>query len=166
MREKYWAFYTRTRFELFYFYEYLNDSYRWLSLLESFLAVASCGSIAAWAVWNKVPLLWGIIIAVSQVITAIKQYFPYGKRIQALNNLIPRLDMLLSQIDHEWFKVDNGELSDDKINDVIFGFKRECADMSNKYLNGIYFPEREDLKKSAQVRTESFFDCFCMETSV
>jgi hypothetical protein len=159
MREKYWDFYTRTRFELAYFSAYLNDSYRWLRLLEAFLAAASCGSIAAWAVWNELPLLWGVIIAVSQVITAVKQYLPYGKRIQALNGLIPRLDAVVGRIDHAWFRVNGGELADAQINDLIFGFRRECADLSNKHLADVYFPEREDLKRAAQAETECFFDC-------
>jgi hypothetical protein len=165
LREKYWAFYTRTKFELFYFNEYLNNSYQWLRSLEAFLAAASCGSIAAWAVWDEIPYVWGVIIAVSQVVTAVKQYLPYGKRIQALNNLLPRLDMLVNRIDHEWLHVDKGEFTDDKINDIIFTFRRECADLSNEYLNGVYFPERENLRKAAQVKAESFFDCFCTEVS-
>jgi hypothetical protein len=160
MREKYWNYYTRTKYELLYFYEYLNDSYRWLRYLDSFLAVVSCSSIAAWAVWNELPMLWAVIIAASQVVSAVKQFLPYGKRIQALNELIPRLDMVLNRIDYSWFKVENGELTDDQINDLIYSFKKECADMSNKYLTGVYFPERVDLSQFAQSKTECFFECF------
>jgi hypothetical protein len=160
MREKYWEFYTRTRFELNYFIQYLNDSYRWLRFLDAFLAVASCGSVAAWAVWNELPVLWSVIIAASQVVTAVKQYLPYGKRIQALNGLIPRLDAVVGRIEHNWFLVNRGEVGDGEINDLIFGFRRECADLNNKHLSGVYFPEREDLKHSAQADTECYFDCF------
>lgn len=160
MREKYWEFYTRTRFELNYFTQYLNDSYKWQRLIDTFLAVASCGSIAVWAVWNVVPVLWSVIIAASQVMTAVREYLPYAKRIHALTGLNPRFEAVVARIDREWFRVDRGELDDEKTNELIYSFRRECADLSNKYLIGVYFPEREDLKKAAQEDAECFFDCY------
>ena len=160
MRDKYWAYYTRTKYELQYFYAYLNDSYKWLKYIESFLAIMSSSSIAAWAIWSEIPFVWAFIIAVSQVVTALKQYLPYSKRIQALNGLLPKLDNVLNRIDHNWFNVENGQITDEQINDLIFNFKKECADLSNKHLTGIYLPERDDLRKSAETETECFFECF------
>lgn len=160
MREKYWNYYTTTKYELLYFYEYLNNSYKWLRSLDSFLAVASCSSIAAWAVWDEIPVVWAVIIAASQVVSALKQFMPYSRRIQALNDLIPRLEGVVNRIDHEWFKVDSNELTDDQINDLIFSFKKECTDLGNKYLTGVYFPDREDLRSAAQNKAECFFECF------
>ncbi len=160
MREQYWAYYTGTKYELLYFYEYLNDSYRWLRYLESFLAVISSSSVAAWAVWNRLPLLWAVLIAASQVAAAVKQYLPYSKRITALNELLPRLDTVINRIERDWFLVDKGSLTDAQINELIFSYKKECTDLANKYLIGVYFPAREDLGKAAQGKTECLFECF------
>lgn len=46
------------------------------------LDIASSGSIAAWAVWKSAPMVWGGIIAGSQLVTAIKPYFPYFKYVK------------------------------------------------------------------------------------
>lgn len=159
MRDKYWAYYTGTKYELLYFYEYLNDSYKWLRALEAFLAVVSSSSVAAWAVWNELPLLWALLIAASQVMSAVKQYLPYSKRIQALNELLPRLDTVVNRIDHDWFQVDKGTLGEGQVNDLLFSYKKECTDLANRHLTGVYFPEREDLRRAAQGKTECFFEC-------
>ena len=160
MREKYWAYYTGTKYELLYFYEYRSDSYRWLKYTESFLAIVSSTSVAAWAVWNQLPLLWAVLIATSQVMTAVKQYMPYSKRVSALNELLPRLDAVLNRIDHDWFRVDKGALTEEQINDLLFSYKKECTDLANQHLTGAYFPEREDLRRAAQGKAECFFECF------
>jgi hypothetical protein len=160
MRDQFWKFYIRTRFELYYFHEYLNDSYRWSRYIDGFLALASCGSIAAWAAWKAVALLWAAVIAASQVVGALKQYLPYAKRIQALGGLLPRLELLVDSIDHMWFMVDRKEMTDAEINDAIFAFEKECLDLSGKFLAGVYFPYRNDLCRAAQGRADRYFSCF------
>lgn len=160
MREQFWKFYTRTKFELYYFIEYMNDSYRWSRYLDGFLALASSGSIAAWAAWNEVPILWAVIVAASQVAGALKQYLPFAKRVQALTGLIPRLEALVDDIGHMWYKVDSKTLTDEQINDLVYGYEKNCTDMSGKYLNGVYLPERADLSRAAQARADKYFACF------
>ena len=49
------------------------------------LAIVSSSSIAAWTVWQIVPQLWAGMIAITQVIQAVKPYFPYSRYIRALN---------------------------------------------------------------------------------
>lgn len=49
------------------------------------LAIVSSSSIAAWTIWQIVPQLWAGMIAITQVIQAVKPYFPYSKYIRTLN---------------------------------------------------------------------------------
>ncbi len=50
-------------------------------IINSLLAISSSASIASWAIWNDLAMLWGCIIAVSQVITALKPVFHFGKHV-------------------------------------------------------------------------------------
>src|SRR6266436_6855380 len=46
-------------------------------------AIASSGSIAAWALWKEYAIVWGAIIAASQVADALKDIFPFTKKHKA-----------------------------------------------------------------------------------
>lgn len=61
---------------------YRNRLARWVRGVELVRAVASSGSIAAWAWWKDYPLLWGGIIAGAQVLDATKHVFPFARLAQ------------------------------------------------------------------------------------
>ncbi len=60
----------------------------WLNMI---LAITSCSSIAAWAIWQQYSIVWAIIIAAGQVITAIKPYLPFRKRFKAFFKILPEI---------------------------------------------------------------------------
>lgn len=160
MREQYWDYYTHIKYELLYFCAYLNDSWRWLKTLDVFLAAVSGSSVAAWALWHAMPMLWAFLIASAQVIGAIRQYLPFNKRVQALSALLPRLEGVVNRVDRDWFAVDRGECTDEQLNSLIFSYRKECLDLEARYLYGVYLPEREDLRKSAEEQAGRYFECF------
>ncbi len=57
---------------------------RWLDILS---AIASSSSIGAWAIWRDHAPVWAIIIAASQMLTAIRAYLPYKARLRTLATL-------------------------------------------------------------------------------
>jgi hypothetical protein len=64
---------------------------RWLNM---FLAVMANGSIASWVVWKEYSFIWGLLIALSQLINAIKVYLPYQKRLKNLESITKELETL------------------------------------------------------------------------
>ena len=54
-----------------------------VTVLGTLRAIASSGSIAAWALWKEYAFVWGAIIAASQVADALRDVFPFTKKHKA-----------------------------------------------------------------------------------
>ena len=105
MQEKYWKYMVQIKAWIFYLDVYTEDSYRWDKTINIFVAIASSTSIAAWAIWQKYSFVWSIIIAISQVLTTIKGFLPYSKRLKMLVPFMEDLKFLYNKIEYNWFKV-------------------------------------------------------------
>ena len=94
--------------------------------LNLLLAIASSGSIAAWAIWNYLPLLWGAIIAFSQVIQVIKPYFPYSKYIKILNDKSKEMQSVNLRFEMLFYELDHHEENNKIIEKKYFALKQEA----------------------------------------
>src|SRR5271167_2428242 len=56
---------------------------KWVNGLGTLRAIASSGSIAAWALWREHAFVWAATIAVPQVADALRDVFPFTKRHKA-----------------------------------------------------------------------------------
>ena len=86
--------------------------------IDVFIAVAGSASIGAWAIWNKYPLIWGGIIAGSQVVTAIKPFIPYWKRAESLHQLRYDLESIFLEAERDWYKIFEGLIDPAKTNEL------------------------------------------------
>lgn len=142
---------------IFYVDEYINVSYKWDRRINVFVAITSSSSIAAWAIWNRYSFLWALLIAISQVIVAIKPHLPFSKRIEILSRVSALLQTLFNKADYQWYKISNGDLSESEINDILFDLRRQYLETVERELSTISLPEKEVLKKIADLKVESFF---------
>ena len=119
MQEKYWRYMVQIKAWIFYLDLYEESSYKWNRRINVFSAVVSSTSIAAWAIWQQFSLLWSIIIAISQVLNAIKVYWPYNIRLKLIASFMEDLKYLYNKMEYNWLKVSNGELTEEEINDLL-----------------------------------------------
>lgn len=157
MQERYWKYMVQLKAWIFYIDEYINISYKWDRRINVFVAITSSSSIAAWAIWNRYSFLWALLIAISQVIVAIKPHLPFSKRIEILSRVSALLQTLFNKADYQWYKISNGDLSELEINDILFDLKRQYLETVEKELSTISLPEKEALKKIADSKADSFF---------
>lgn len=157
MQERYWKYMVQLKAWIFYIDEYINVSYKWDRRINVFVAITSSSSIAAWAIWNRYSFLWALLIAISQVIVAIKPHLPFSKRIEILSRVSALLQTLFNKADYQWYKTSNGDLSESEINDILFDLKRQYLETVEKELSTISLPEKEALKKIADSKADSFF---------
>lgn len=94
--------------------------------INIWLAIVSSSSIAEWTVWHIVPQLWAGIIAVTQVIQAVKPYFPYSKYIRTLNEKSKLLHDTNRRFERLFFNIDYKALTTDEIADQYFNLKAEA----------------------------------------
>lgn len=142
---------------IFYLDIYEEDSYKWDKRINIFSAVASSTSIAAWAIWNQFSYVWSVIIAASQVLSAIKSFMPYNNRIKAIIPFMEDLKFLYNKIEFNWFKVASGELAEEEINELLFTFKNEFTNIENKNLKEEILLNNDSFKETADRRTDLYF---------
>ena len=70
--------------------------------LNVVLAIASSGSIASWTIWDKYAIYWGGLIALSQLITALKPIFPFHKHGHTLNHRCYKQEILFLELIEMW----------------------------------------------------------------
>ena len=157
MQEKYWKYMVQIKAWIFYLDLYAEDSYTWDKRINVLGAIASSTSIAAWAIWQQLSFVWSVIIAISQVLTAIKGFLPYSKRLKILVPFMEDLKFLYNKIEYNWFNVASGELTEEEINNLLYSFKDEFTNIENKNLKEETLLENENFKKMADKKTDSYF---------
>lgn len=157
MQEKYWKYMVQIKAWTFYLDLYEESSYKWDKRIKIFSAVVSSSSIAAWAVWNELSYVWSVIIAVSQVLSAVKDFLPYSNRLKVIVPFKDDLKILYNKIEFNWFNVASGELTEEEINKMLFDFKNEFANIENKNLKEEILLDNAAFKEKADEKTELYF---------
>lgn len=159
-QEKYWKDMYQLKVHLNYIELYLERSEYIERCLNVFLAITSSSSICGWAIWNEYAYIWAVIIAASQLITAIKSFLPYKARIKSLSGLLHEYEELLISFEAKWFDVSEGNLTKEEINKAQFDFRKLKAKALSKHLAGRTLPEKGELFKKAQSEADKYFKLF------
>ena len=158
MQEKFWNHLVQVKSSIYYLDVYAEESYRWDRRLNVFSAIASSSSIAAWAIWKEWSYAWAIIIAISQVLIAVKEYFPFSRRLKMLRPYVEELKMLYVKMEYDWYKVSEGELSESEINTLLFSYKEEYMDIENRHSKEDMLLENSKYMNEADRRTDIYFE--------
>jgi hypothetical protein len=154
---RFWQELVQLKVHIYYLqYFQLNAQSRENSL-NIFLAAASNGSIATWAIWGKVTMLWAFIIGASQLVTAIRPYLPYQNRIKAISALIRELDELSLYSEHKWYAVAEGTLSNEQIHEEIIELKKRKSKAISTYLGSSPLSVNKVYLKKAEDDAETYF---------
>ncbi|GAA5021168.1 hypothetical protein GCM10011506_03270 [Marivirga lumbricoides] len=102
MREKIWYYMIDSKFQALYL-DYAMTQFQKYDLgINIFLALTSSGSIAAWAIWQELQMVWVIIIVAANVVTIIKPYFPYSKYVKELSEGALKMQNLHLDYERLW----------------------------------------------------------------
>jgi hypothetical protein len=122
-----------------------------------FLAIVGCGSIAGWMVWTEYSYVWAVIVAISQVVNAVKGFLPYSKRIDGLSKQENELGALFEKMKHDWYKIAKGKYTGSEVNDLIYTSDCEARRIAKDSLTNDYLTPRKRFAKRADEMTESYF---------
>jgi hypothetical protein len=156
------ALYYRELFQLKTECEYLR-LYRdrlawWQTRIDVIRAVAASGAIATWAVVQSHPLIWGGIIAASQVADALKDVLPFSARRDAANGFLVSLDALFIEALYEWEGVFGGNFSNNEIADRTRKLMSLRHDAEVKHFPAGNLPFRRDLFELAEKDASAYLD--------
>ena len=156
----YWRELTQLKEHSYYINEYSVQTQRIGRVISSFLAITSSSSIGAWVIWDKYAYLWGAIIAVSQVLNAIKQFLPYKERLKHLPDLKIEIEFLCIEMEKSWFNVAEGEWTNRTIHNKRLDIKNKKSEIVHKYFSHKPLPDKKKLQTIAKVKTRSYFENF------
>ncbi len=157
IQNKYWQDLVQMKFECFYINEYLSHSHRQNNMINILTAITSSSSIAGWAIWNELSFVWGALIAVSQVVNALKPLMPYNKRTQYLNIFSSRLSNLYNRYDYDWLRVSDGSMTEEEINELVHEYRIAYQEAYDEFLLENHLPIKETLRATADQRLEEYF---------
>lgn len=159
LTDKIWATFCNMKYKGFLFGLLVSRYQKLDRNINIFLALASSGSIAAWAVWQDYPIVWSSIIAFSQVITTIKPYFPYSKVIKELNSRCYKVDLLNIEYERFWNKISRGVLTEDTMEQFYYDHNKTYAEVLN-FPDDLVFDTSKEIENKANHRMKTFLKTF------
>jgi hypothetical protein len=155
-QQRYWNHLKELKTHVIYLHNYAAQSEWWDKAINIFLAITSSSSIAAWAVWQKYDLLWAFIIALSQVVTAVKPFLPYRQRLKAISALNDKIQEISLKSEKNWYGVAEGELTEKEIHELCIALKNESLIAEIKFLKNLILPKKENLLKRAEKEADIY----------
>ena len=159
-QEHYWKEFYRLKVHINYVEQMLAKTETWDRNIKIFSAITSSTSIGAWVIWKDYALIWGAIIALSQVLGAIRQYLPYKDRLRCYAALLIELEEIQLGVESRWIEISKGECSEATIRKSLdnLRFRRHLA--FKKHLPTTTVPEDGPLFKEAERRAQAYFQNF------
>ena len=117
-------------------------------IINSILAISSSASIASWAIWNNLAMLWGCIIAVSQVITALKPLFPFGKHVHTLNTRCYKQEALFLELANLWYELKDGSIEKETAKTILNHLKQRISENE-------FFDDEDGFEFSKELQKEA-----------
>ncbi len=122
--------------------------------LNIFLAITSSSSIAGWAIWSDWAMAWGIIIAASQVITALKPIFSFNKHVHTLNTRCYKQEFLFLELDSLWHNLKDKEISNEAAKAKLEHLKQRITENEFFDDDDSFEPDQEILDKAAEITAD------------
>jgi len=120
-QELYWRQLVELRVAANYVRLYRDDQASWINRVGIFRAIATSSTIAGWVIWKDYAFVWAIVLAISQLADATKDYLPNAKRQRAASELTVLLESLFIDARFEWEAISSGSMTND---DIMAGFRR------------------------------------------
>ena len=120
----YWREMTDLKTAAAYIRLYRDRLGRRVTAIAAVKAIASSASIAAWAIWRDYALLWGEIIAASQVIDALKEVFPVTKKFESASEHAVTLNSLFIDAQLEWESIFSGVYTNTQISTRLYKLRK------------------------------------------
>lgn len=158
LTNKYFQHLLNIKFHELYGSIYQDYSFKWDNVINWVTALASSSSVAAWAIWNNenLKIVWLCIIALSNIINAVRPLLPYKKRVNSLASYTSLLRSIYNEYDYHWFKISQGEYSEDEVNDLLLKMREQNRKADDEYILNNYFPIKGHISKKANMRIERY----------
>ena len=120
IRDRIWTNLDNTKFKCIYI-GYLIEKYQRISTaINIFLTIISLSSVSVWVIWDVFPWLWGLLIAGSNILLAIKPILAYDKRIKELTEKLAILEDVQFEYERLWYQNETKSIDEKGASDRFF----------------------------------------------
>ena len=162
-QDHYWKELYRLKVHVIYVESLLAETEAWDRRIKVFSAITSSASIGAWAIWKDYAAVWGSIIAISQVLNAIRQYFPYKDRLRCYSGLRLELEEILLGVEARWLEIASGECTEMAIRKALAEMRAKRHRAFKIHLPKTTIPDDGPLFRQAEDRALAYFQNFYFE---
>lgn len=155
-QQKYWSLLRELKTHVIYLHNYAASSEWWDKAINIFLAITSSSSIAAWAIWQQYQIVWAVIIALSQVITAIKPFLPFRQRLKPISDLNDQIQEISLECERHWHSVAEGELTEKEIHELYISLKDKSLKAEKKSFRDIVLPKNSKILACAEKEADLY----------
>jgi hypothetical protein len=159
-QERYWKELFQLKVHTEYLEIYLTKTEFRDKAVNMFLGITSSSSICGWAIWQQYSFIWGLIIASSQLVNAIKIFLPYKNRLKSLSGIRHEFNELMIFGEMKWYDVSEGNLTEEDINKLQYEIRNKKISILKKYLGSEVLPENKKYFANAQDLATTYFNNF------
>jgi hypothetical protein len=163
LQQHYWKEFYRLKAHLNYVELMLAKTESIDRSIKIFSAVTSSTSIGAWVIWKNYAFVWGLLIAVSQVLNAIRHFLPYKDRLRSYSGLLNELEEISLGVESRWLEIANGECSTASIRKALADLRMRRYRAFKKHLPLTTIPENGPLFEQAEEKALAYFENFYTE---
>jgi hypothetical protein len=136
---------------------YRNQLGRRVRTVEIVKVIASSGAIGGWVIWKEYPFVWTVIIALAQVLDAIKGVFPFARMHKAAAELTVALELLCIDAEDEWESIYRGSMKDEDITKRRTKLRKLQLDAEKKHFPDGFDPSPK-LIALATLEAKTYFE--------
>ena len=155
MRDQFWDFMYRIK----YYELFARHNRTWISRLDIglsiLLAVIGSGSITAWKVWSSLPILWAVLLMVSQLLQIARPYLPFASRVQAFRFYIPELSTLFTDVLDAWNRCKDFDST--SCTDQLHDLRKRLDTLDNRYFGSESLSASKRLAQKLSDECDRFF---------
>ena len=155
MRDRVWKSLANMKFKATYLNKVSNRAYHLGNAYSIFFALASASSVAAWAMWDRYPIIWALIVAVSQLLHIIKPYIFFIKSDKEFIEMSLLFEGIYLTYEKLWYELQKEQHDTETAEKVFYSCRLKELEIAKRYKH-IVCPDISSLVTSADDETNNY----------
>lgn len=155
MRDRVWNYLAETKFKSIYLNKVSNRAYHWGNSYSIFLALASASSVATWAIWDKYPIVWASVVAISQLMHIVKPYMYFIKNDKEFIEMSLLFESIYLSYEKLWYNLQKENSDEEEMEKIFYEYRQKELEISNSHKH-IVCPNISSLLAQADIETNNY----------
>ena len=157
MRDRYFSMYQSIEYKTCFYQAHWDNARRWYSLYTAATLALSILSVVIWSVSKTMPAIWAILIAAAQFAQSYSSNLPWAAQMTALKYLLPELDQLVLDIDHDRLSIDMGTYTEKETLELISTYEKRYSSLEKQFVSEASFHQRKSILRKAEKAQRQYF---------